>query len=141
MRNYPEAIVEAFYQAMQADDPAMQLAYFADDALFLEHLPAGAIPYAGRTLDKAGMAERLAFMYATWELLRAAPLNFLVEGELVTCQMEFVFRFKATGNLLEGRVRHLFRVVDGRIVRLDEYMDAALLDAFMRMNAAAMQQS
>ena len=119
----------------------MQLAYFADDAVFLEHLPAETIPYAGRTLDKAAIAERLAFMYASWELVRVEPLNFLVEGEQVTSQMAFVFRFKATGNLFEGRIRHVFRVVDGRIARLDEYLDAALLEAFMRLNAAAMQQT
>lgn len=135
MRTDPEGVVEGFYQAFLAGDQAMQMAYFADDARFHEHIPADVIPYAGRTLGKAELTERLAFMYATWDCVHAQPLSFLVDGEQVTCQMEFVFRYKPTGNTLEGRARHIFRVVGGRIVRLDEYLDAALLDAFMRLNA------
>ena len=136
MRSDPEGVVEGFYQAFAAGDQAVQMAYFAEDAVFFEHLPTEVLPYGGVALGKAEMTARLAFMYATWECVHARPLSFLVDGEQITCQMEFVFRYKATGNTIDSRVRHVFRVVDGHIVRLDEYLDAALIDAFMRLNAA-----
>lgn len=141
MRSDPEGVVEGFYQAFQAGDQAMQMAYFADDALFLEHIPCDTIPYAGRTLDKAGMTERLAYMYAHWVVVQMSPLSLRVEGDQVTCQMAFAFRYKATGNVIDGTTRHVFRVVDGRIARLDEYLDAELFRAFMAMNAATPARS
>lgn len=131
----PEGIVDGFYQAFRAGDQAGQLIYFADDATFHQHIPEGIIGYSGVSCGKPQLAERLAYMYAHWEMGEIIPIYLRVEGDRVHARMRFVFRFKASGDSFEGGIRHVFQVGGGRIVRLDEYVDAALLQAFLRMAA------
>lgn len=135
MRTDPEGIVEGFYQAFMAADQPGQLAYFADDAVFHQHIPEGIIGYSGASCGKPQLAERLAYMYAHWEMIEVVPVYMRVAGDTVHARMRFVFRFKATGDTFDGGIRHVFQVGCGRIQRLDEYVDAPLLQAFLRMAA------
>ncbi len=136
MRSDPESVAHGFYRAMMVDDQAAQLAYFADDATFHQHIPDGIIGYSGVTCGKPQLAERLTYIYAHWDVVEIEPVYMQADGKAVNAQMRFVFRFKRSGDLLDGGIRHVFRIAGGRIVRLDEYMDAALLQAFLTMAAA-----
>ncbi len=134
VRNDAEAVVHGAYQALAVGEREAQLAYFADDAIFHQHVPEGTIPHAGLSIGKRQFAERLDYIYANWDILKSEPLSFRVDGDWVHCQMASVFRYKRTGAIFEGRIRHVFHVVDGRIARLDEYVDAPLLRAFLELN-------
>lgn len=58
-----------------------------------------------------------------------------VEGNKVRVRVEIVFRHRPSGELLTGSIRAVHTVRDDRIVRVDEYVDAAMLEAFMRLFA------
>lgn len=135
MRTDAEGIVDGFYRAFMAGDQDVQLTYFTDYAIFHQHIPEGIVAYSGVSCGKPQLAERLAYMYAHWEMVEVVPLYLRVAGDTVHARMRFVFRFKATGDMFDGRIRHVFQVAEGRIVRLDEYVDAPLLQAFLRMAA------
>lgn len=136
MLSDPDGVVHGFYRAMMADDQAGQLAYFAENATFHQHIPDGIVGHSGITFGKAQMAERLVYIYTHWDVVEVEPVYVQADGEIVNAQMRFVFRFKRSGDLLDGGIRHVFRITGGRIVRLDEYMDAAVLRAFLTMAAA-----
>ncbi len=44
-----------------------------------------------------------------------------------------MYRHRASGEVLDGRFRHVMRVKDGLIVRTDEYHDRAKVETFMRL--------
>lgn len=132
MRTDPEGVVDGFYQALIIGDQPAILAYFTDDACFEQHGLPG-VPYAGQVSGKENIAAHMAKNYADWDVLKMRPSRPWREGGLVHGSVEFALRLKRTGNVLEGRMRHEFTIADGRIVRLDEYLDAPLLKAFLQL--------
>ena len=52
---------------------------------------------------------------------------------MVRVQVSFVYHHRRTGENLVGTKRLVIRLKDGLIVRVDEYHDAALIEAFMRL--------
>lgn len=131
---HPKLVVEAFYVALRAHDRPKILSFFADDATFCQHLPASTLPYAGTTRGREDLASRLDRVYADWDVLEVEPSRLFVEGAQVDCMLEIAFRLRRTGDIFEGSLRHVFDIVHGKIYRLDEYPDSALLDAFLRLN-------
>lgn len=56
-----------------------------------------------------------------------------VDSDLVRCSCPFLFRRVRTGALLEGTLRHVFTLRDGRISKFEAFLDIALLKSFMRL--------
>jgi len=133
MRNDPEAVVDGFYKALVLGDRPAMLAYFADDACFKQHVPADLIPHSGEICGKENLKARAAWVYEFWDIDAVSPSRPRLEGGLVHGSVAFAFRRKGTGDVYEGLLRHVFQVVDGRIKRLDEYLDSDMLRAFLEM--------
>lgn len=133
-RSHPKLVVERFYIALRAHDRAAIIELFSDDATFCQHLPKSTLPYAGTTRGKNELASRLDQVYGDWEVLKVEPSRLFVDGAQVDCMIDIAFRLRRTGDVYDGSLRHVFDIVHGRIHRLDEYLDAAMLDAFLRLN-------
>ena len=56
-----------------------------------------------------------------------------VQGETVRGMVAYRFRHKLARETIDGDMRHVIEVRDGRIVRINEYHDIALVRAFMRL--------
>ena len=54
-------------------------------------------------------------------------------------QCQFVLRHRASGESLSGSKRQRLYVEQGEIVRIDEYHDIAMVNAFMRLTKSKMR--
>lgn len=52
-------------------------------------------------------------------------------GNVVVMQGHYVAKGKATGKTVRAEVAHVFEIVDGKIVRFDQYVDSATLNAII----------
>jgi ketosteroid isomerase-like protein len=52
-------------------------------------------------------------------------------GNVVVMQGHYVAKGKATGQSVRAAVAHVFEIVDGKIVRFDQYVDSATLNPLL----------
>jgi ketosteroid isomerase-like protein len=129
----PPDIVNGFNAAWAAGDIETGIAYFADDAVYAVHVSSDVLPDGGETAGRANIAAKLRRLREAFEYVLYRPLGLTAEDDIVRCQVEFMFRHRASGEVLSGRLRLVIRVKDGLIVRADEYHDRAKVEAFMRL--------
>jgi ketosteroid isomerase-like protein len=136
MRSDAEATVEGVYRAWMLRDRDAMLAYFTDDAILAQHISTDVLPFAGTTIGKGRLSDRIDMVFRDWDFEEIKLATLTIEGDHVRCHVDFRFRYKPTGDVLDGRMRYVFHVEGGRIVHLDEYHDAPMIEAFMRLTQA-----
>jgi ketosteroid isomerase-like protein len=52
-------------------------------------------------------------------------------GNMIVMQGHYVAKGKATGETVRAAVAHVFEIVDGKIVRFDQYVDSATINAIL----------
>lgn len=109
------------------------LSLLADDVAYALYLDPADLPFAGETHGKGPFMERVAEMHAAYEYVLFRPFKFRGRGSTVHNQVEFIYRHKASGHVLDGRFRCVVTVRDGLISRIEEYHDAARVKAFLRL--------
>lgn len=124
------------YRAWVLRDRDAMLAYFTEDAFLAQYVSKEALPFAGVSIGKARLSERLDMIFNDWDFEQIKLSSLAIDGDRVRCVVDFKFRYKRTGDLLEGRMRHVMHIVDGRIASLDEFHDASMIEAFMRLTHA-----
>lgn len=137
MKCDPATIVEAFYQAWLVRDVDTAMAYCHDDVMLALHVSAQVLPFAGTTIGKGRFDERMRLVFRDWHFDKALHTILGVDGTTVRSTCVFTVRHIPTGEILEGRMRHVIEVVDGRIRQVDEYHDAPMVEAFMRLATAS----
>jgi ketosteroid isomerase-like protein len=70
-----------------------------------------------------------------FELQRYVPRNITSREDVARCQIEYAFRHRASGEIIDGVLRVVAQITDGRIVRFREYHDRERIRAFMRLVA------
>lgn len=133
MKNDAETIVESFNAAWFLRDLPAALANLSDDIRFAQHFSDPALPFAGETVGKGAMRERLAMILANWHFLEYRPTHIVTEGSTVRTICPFVVRHRPTGDSFDGTFRHIWTVQDSKINAIDEYLDLARLKAFLRL--------
>jgi hypothetical protein len=73
-------------------------------------------------------------MLAEFDYLHYEPTIVGVENHIVRAQVNFRYRHRETGNIIEGSRRLVFEIKDDLMYRLDSYEDTLRLEAFMRMS-------
>ena len=132
-------VVAAFYEAVSAGDMAAVTAAFADD---VEVEVMGRSPISGRHVGReAFLANAMGPVIAaldpdsvelatTWEI-------FAAEGDRVVARMTGKAASKS-GKRYDNSYCQLFRIRDGQIAEMYEYLDTALLhDAIFDDNASS----
>lgn len=127
------AVVEATYEAWAARDLERTLHYCADDIAFNMHVPQEILPFGGVARGKAELRPRLQAILDGFDTLAFAPDPISIDGDRARAQVLYYHRHKPSGEVIDGRMRHLMRIADGKIAHLDEYHDVARIAAFMRM--------
>lgn len=128
----PEGILEAVITAMKLEDTESTAAYFAEDADFTIFTPSE-ILFQGRE----AIAHRLREVIGEFHVDRFDARTILPCEEGLRTQIAYAFRHRTTGQTIDGVMRVIVSVRDGRIVRWHEYQDAERVDAFMRLVRAA----
>lgn len=133
MRSDPEGVLEATIAAYSLGDLELAVAYFADDCTFSIHVPEQTMPYAGEFMGRTAILDRLHRMKSIFEVMRYVARPMISHGEQVRGQIDYVFRHRSSGMILDGIMRVVVTVKDGAITDWQEFHDAERIDAFMRL--------
>jgi ketosteroid isomerase-like protein len=129
----PAEVVTKFNAAWGAGDIDAALSLIADDAVYELHISNEVLPFGGEAVGRDAIETALQRIRADWDYILYRPLALAGVGDIVRFQVEFMYRHRASGQVLNGRFRLVMRIEDGLIKRADEYHDRAKVEAFMRM--------
>jgi ketosteroid isomerase-like protein len=129
------AIVESFLACWSVQDVEMTIAHVHDDLVYVLYISETALPYGGETRGKDNVRAVLYAILAEFDYLRYEPEIISVEGDAVRVAVAFVYHHRRTGENLSGTKRFVVHLKEGLINRIDEYHDAAKVEAFMRLTA------
>lgn len=116
------------------DDPAGCMATFIDrDIVYTLNVSPDALILGGETCGWDAVNAKMMGMREVFDYLVYRPRVLAVRGEEVRARVEFLFRHRRSGELLSGQMRSVFLVRNELIVRIDEYVDAPLVESFMRV--------
>jgi ketosteroid isomerase-like protein len=117
-----KAIIRATYEASPEEKGQRLKAALAPDASWTE---AAGFPYAGTYVGfeaiAAGVFQRLA---AEWEGYRAEVHTYLEDGDQVAAFGVYSGTYRATGKAMTATFAHLYTLRDGKIVRMEQYVDS-----------------
>ncbi len=129
----PIDTVRRFYEAWIPGDIDSAIRFVAEDAVYNLYISEELLPVAGQTIGRANIEAGLRLVREQFEYLLYRPMELIADGEDVRHRVEFMYRHRASGEMLSGRFRIIIRVRDGLIVRCDEYHDRARVEAFLRL--------
>jgi ketosteroid isomerase-like protein len=129
----PTDVVRRFNEVWASGDIEGALQLVAEHSVYALHISGDLLPFAGETIGRDNIAVALHRMRADYEYLLYRPLDLVVDGDNVRYQVEFMYRHRASGEVLSGRFRMIMRVENGLLVRTDEYHDRAKVEAFLRL--------
>jgi ketosteroid isomerase-like protein len=114
------------------EDFESTVALLADDIVHTVNVDALQIPWVSSAEGKANVSARLKLIADTF-VINAFVLETITyeEGEIRATVLGYHVHRK-TRERLDVRVRFRVRVRDGLIVRIDEFLDAAYIEAFQR---------
>src|SRR5690242_2534676 len=124
------AVVDGIYGAWKARDLAGTLALMADDVVFALHIPADVAPFGGETRGKTAVASTLQGLLDAYEFIAYDPGPVTVDGSKAADEIQFRYRCKASGEIIDSRMRHQWIVEGGKARRLDEWHDLPKVRAF-----------
>lgn len=131
------AVYEAFVQAYSVRDFDRAVALMADDIVLALHIDRELIPFGGVTIGKAQVRQRWAMIARMFDMPLYRLEHHVRDGEEVRGNIAYRFRHIATGEDIEGHMRHVVWMRDGLIARGNEYHDRARVEAFFRLIAAS----
>ncbi len=131
-------VYKDFARAWAAGDFEQTLHHIAPDAVYTLYISEEQLPFAGETVGRDAIEGALRAIRQQFEYLLYRPQNIVADGDIVRSQVEFMYRHRASGEILSGRFRIIFKIIDEKIVRADEYHDRARIEAFMRLIASGL---
>lgn len=135
MRVDNRILLEAAYAAWAARDLSATLACFAEDVVFVMHLPADVIPFAGEVRGREELGKRLQSIFDEFDFLHYRPMKITSNRNDFHSQVKFHYRHKLTGLEYDGSLRHVWRMAGHQIVRFEEFHDAERVRAFFSLLA------
>jgi ketosteroid isomerase-like protein len=108
------------------------VALLADDIVHSVNVDALEIPWVSSAAGKPNVTARLQLIVDTFIVNAFVIESLTCEGEEIRATVLGYHVHRKTGERLDVRVRFRVRVRDGLIVRIDEFLDAAYIDAFQR---------
>jgi ketosteroid isomerase-like protein len=133
------AVVGSFLACWSVQDVEMTVAHVHEDFVYALYVSDTALPYGGETRGKENVRAVLYAILAEFDYLRYDPEIISVEGDVVRVAVAFTYHHRRTGENLSGTKRMVFQLADGLVARIDEYHDAAKVEAFMRLAAQRTQ--
>ena len=135
-----ETVARATLQALSKGDTETALSYFHPDCIWTIHVDEADLSFAGRIQGLEAIRRRLGDVQSLFEYLVFKPLNVQLNDDTVRVQSEVALRDRETATTFFSKARLIFQMRDGKVFRLDEHHDAAMLGAFMRLVELQRQQ-
>lgn len=129
------AVAASFLACWSVQDVEMTLQHVDESVVYALYISETALPFGGETRGKANCRDVLYAILADFDHLKYEPAIVGVKGDVVRARVEIAYRHRQTGGMLTGSKRLLITVKNGLIVRVEEYHDAAMVEAFMRLTA------
>lgn len=115
-------LIRATYEGAQPDNGRNLLALLTPDTRWTE---AAGFPYAGTYIGPeqilAGVFQRLA---TEWENYQAQVHTYLADGDRVAAFGVYSGTYRATGIPMAASFAHLYRLADGKIVSMEQFVDS-----------------
>ena len=122
------------YAAWAEADLDEVLPYFGDDVVFAVNMWPE-LSFVGRGHTKDLLARRLQRLLNRYEVIEFAPWWIRPRGLWLRAHVGYCYRDRNTGWEIDGTMRHLWRIVDGKIVHFELRYDVPRMDAFRRFTA------
>ena len=125
------SVVDAAYRAWSNGDIEMLLAQYVDDLTYWSNVGGSddnPLVIVGKPLFRS-------FVEAIAQTMDSASVleQFTLRDGIGHGRIEFYVRHKRTGHVLSGAYRQVTTFRDGRILRVEQYHDAARTAAFYRL--------
>jgi len=126
-------VVASFFAYWSVQDLDMAVAHSHPDLIYTIHNGRDASPLAGVYRGPERCRDLGYAMLAEFDYLSYEPTIVSAEEAIVRAQVQFRYRHRATGSIIEGTRRLVFEIRDDLIYRLDSYEDTQRFEAFMRL--------
>ena len=106
---------------------------FADDVITTMNVDAEAFPMGGQTIGREEVLAKVLRFRELFEILDYQPRISGAEGEIVRSRVTMLLRHRDSGEVVLCKKRSVCEVRDGQIVRVDEFIDRAMMETFIRL--------
>lgn len=118
-------IIRATYEGTSEENGKNLLAALAPDATWTE---AAGFPYAGTyTGSEAIIANVFQRLATEWIGYSAKVHTYLADGDRVAAFGVYSGTYRATGKAMTATFAHLYRLQNGKIVSMEQYVDSAMV--------------
>lgn len=131
--NATRCVFERAVTAWANGDIPATLELMSDDVCHAVNVDGTVAPFAASVRGKDEMRRKLQLLVATFDFGAYVTNHVTIEGQRVRARMKIIFIHKATGERLSTSFRFVIEVRDGRIATIEEFHDAAYLEAFARL--------
>jgi ketosteroid isomerase-like protein len=131
MDNY--SIVASWIACWAAQDVELTLAHLHEGIVYKVHTSREVLPFGGEKRGQEALRDLMFTVLADFDVLLYAPSFIRINGNGARAHVSYVYRHRATGEVLEGTRRLLIQIRDGLIQRIDGYYDDRMVEAFMRL--------
>ncbi|WP_072396589.1 nuclear transport factor 2 family protein [Hyphomicrobium sp. CS1GBMeth3] len=129
----PHDVVHALLHQWAADPAGAMKTKVAPDVVYTLNVSPDALPLGGETVGWDAVNEILLGIRKIFDYLVYKPRILSVDGNVVRARIELVLRHRPSGEVFTGQMRSVFTVRDGLVTRVDEYVDAPMVETFMRL--------
>jgi ketosteroid isomerase-like protein len=127
------ATVASWIACWAVQDVEMTLAHLHENVIYKVHGSRDVLPFSGEKRGQEALRELMFTVLADFDVLLYAPNFIRVTGSGVRAHVGYIYRHRATGEILEGTRRLVMQFRDGLIARIDGYYDDRMIEAFMRL--------
>lgn len=121
----PLDIIRATYEGTSEENGKNLLAALAPEATWTE---AAGFPYAGTYTGADAIIANVFRRLATeWIGYTAKVHTYLADGDRVAAFGVYSGTYRATGKAMTATFAHLYRLKDGKIVSMEQYVDSAMV--------------
>ena len=118
-------VIRATYEGPSEQNGKNLIAALAPDAVWVE---APGFPYAGTYTGSEDIIANVFRRLATeWIDYRAEVASYVVEGDQVVAFGVYSGKYKETGKSMHAGFAHHYRLRDGKIVRMVQYVDSHMV--------------
>jgi len=130
----PGDVMETAYAFWEAGDLPAVMSFVHHRIAFAVH-PFTESSILGQGIGRLQFKRRLDMFLALCDVQKFHVTSLTVRGGEVDGRASFHYRHKLSGMEIEGSMRNVWQVADGKIVRLDLMTDTGLLGAFFGMGS------
>jgi ketosteroid isomerase-like protein len=124
----PIEIVRSIYEEFGRGDIAAMVARTHPDVQVFVHAPR-TIPYGGTRRGLDEVERWFGEMGATMNFTRMEPETMIASGDEVAVRGVEAGTSTATGRSYESGFAHIWKIKDGLVLRMDDFMDSAAVAA------------